>query len=102
MAGFSANLEKIIVERGLSVASVARGAGVGSHILYDILRRGNEPKGDTLIKLSQFLNISPTELLTGKPDPRASQKEALIKQIEQADAETVDLFAALIAKYLAS
>lgn len=57
--------EKVIQEKGLTVADVSRGTGINQSTFSNWNTRRNLITGENAIKIAQFLNISLDYLMTG-------------------------------------
>lgn len=57
--------EKVIQEKGLTVADVSRGTGINQSTFSNWNTRRNLITGEIAIKIAQFLNISLDYLMTG-------------------------------------
>ena len=58
--------QRLLDERGLKNADIARATGISNMILSDWKRGKNVPKYDKMKKIAEYLNVSVDYLMTGK------------------------------------
>jgi len=66
--------EKVLNEKGLKNADVAKGTGISNMTLSDWKRGVSTPKTDKLQKIADFLNISLIYLTTGTENNISEQE----------------------------
>ena len=64
-------LSQIMTERGLKASEVADGAGITRPVMSRYLANRSGISAENLIKLSQYLNVSPDWLLNGSDAPES-------------------------------
>ena len=64
-------LSQIMAQRGLKASEVADGAGITRPVMSRYLANRSGISAENLIKLSQYLNVSPDWLLNGSDAPEA-------------------------------
>ena len=62
-------LSQIMAQRGLKASEVADGAGITRPVMSRYLANRSGISSENLIKLSQYLNVSPDWLLNGSDTP---------------------------------
>ena len=77
---FAENFKKIIEERGIKISSISDSTGIPISTLSE-WTGGRDPKvSEALIKLSQYLNVSLDELITGSvPAERVTLIESVFE-----------------------
>ena len=58
--------QRLLDEKGLKNADVARATGISNMTLSDWKRGKSVPKADKMKKIAEFLNVSVDYLMTGK------------------------------------
>ena len=58
--------QRLLDEKGLKNADVARATGISNMTLSDWKRGKSVPKADKMQKIAEFLNVSVDYLMTGK------------------------------------
>ena len=64
-------LNQIMAQRGLKASEVADGAGITRPVMSRYLANRSGISAENLIKLSQYLNVSPDWLLNGSDAPES-------------------------------
>ena len=64
-------LSQIMAQRGLKASEVADGAGITRPVMSRYLANRSGMSAENLIKLSQYLNVSPDWLLNGSDAPES-------------------------------
>ena len=64
-------LSQIMAQRGLKASEVADGAGITRPVMSRYLANRSGISAENLIKLSQYLNVSPDWLLNGSDAPES-------------------------------
>ena len=64
-------LNQIMAQRGLKASEVADGAGITRPVMSRYLANRSGISSENLIKLSQYLNVSPDWLLNGSDAPES-------------------------------
>ena len=72
--------KRILDEKGLKNADVARATGISNMTLSDWKRGKSVPKSDKMRKIAEYLNVSVDYLMTGKDG-------AFTKEIAETDAK---------------
>ena len=72
--------QKLLDEKGLKNADVARATGISNMTLSDWKRGKSVPKSDKMRKIAEYLNVSVDYLMTGKDG-------AFTKEIAETDAK---------------
>lgn len=76
-------LARLIEERGLTLADVAKSTGIRASVLYDWKHGRYTPKADKRQKIADFLGVSLKYLDTGE-DPRYEGYDPAVLKIAQA------------------
>ncbi len=93
MSDFAENLRRVIFEKRLKAADVARATKITPPTISRYLSGTHQPTTDNLITISKYLGISPEALLSSSDAPESIQKsqvgssvtEPLLKTIEVQD-----------------
>lgn len=72
-------LFKILDEKGISNTDLAKGTGIKTNTISDWRTKGTNPSADKIHRICEFLNITPTFLLTG-----SDNEESLFSETEKA------------------
>ena len=72
--------QRLLDEKGLKNADVARATGISNMTLSDWKRGKSVPKSDKMRKIAEYLNVSADYLMTGKDG-------AFTKEIAETDAK---------------
>ncbi len=84
MTDFYLNLSVLINQRGLSRNKFLKDLGLGKSSMSNWETRNNIPNGDTLLKLSEYFQISIDELLGNKEYVYTKEEQKLIYQYRKA------------------
>ena len=71
MGDLAYRLSQIMAQRGLKASEVADGAGITRPVMSRYLANRSGISAENLIKLSQYLNVSPDWLLNGSDAPES-------------------------------
>ena len=63
----SERLFSIMEEKNISMPELSRLTNISRHTIFDWQRRGTNPGADKIMIICEVLNITPEELLIGKP-----------------------------------
>ena len=63
----SERLFSIMNEKGISMPELSRLTGISRHTIFDWQRRNTNPGADKIMVICEALQITPEELLMGKP-----------------------------------
>jgi len=63
----SERLFSIMEEKHISMPELSRLTGISRHTIFDWQRRGTNPGADKIMVICEALEITPEELLIGKP-----------------------------------
>ncbi|MCR4849767.1 MAG: helix-turn-helix transcriptional regulator [Lachnospiraceae bacterium] len=63
----SERLFSIMEEKHISMPELSRLTGISRHTIFDWQRRGTNPGADKIMVICEALQITPEELLIGKP-----------------------------------
>ncbi len=74
--------QKLLDEKGLKNADVARATGISNMTLSDWKNGKSTPKQDKLMKIAEFLDVNLEYLMTGKEIPNASLTDDFTMLIE--------------------
>jgi len=88
-------LNQIMAQRGLKASEVADGAGITRPVMSRYLANRSGISAENLIRLSQYLNVSPDWLLNGSDAPEAVKMSTSISVDKN---ETI----AVLKKYVAN
>ena len=69
--------QRLLDEKGLKNADVARATGISNMTLSDWKRGKSVPKSDKMRKIAEYLNVSVDYLMTGT-EKRYSEEDALL------------------------
>ena len=81
------NLSVLINQRGLSRNKFLKDLGLGKSSMSNWETRNNIPNGDTLLKLSEYFQISIDELLGNKEYVYTKEEQKLIYQYRRLSQE---------------
>ena len=87
MTDFYLNLSVLINQRGLSRNKFLKDLGLGKSSMSNRETRNNIPNGDTLLKLSEYFQISIDELLGNKEYVYTKEEQKLIYQYRRLSQE---------------
>lgn len=87
MTDFYLNLSVLINQRGLSRNKFLKDLGLGKSSMSNWETRNNIPNGDTLLKLSEYFQISIDELLGNKEYVYTKEEQKLIYQYRRLSQE---------------
>ncbi len=68
MSGFAASLQKVMKNRHVGVAELARKAGVSRQTVYNLLQPEYDPISPGVRKIARALHVDPRDLLPGDDD----------------------------------
>lgn len=90
MTNFWKNYQYLCERKGLSVYDVAKDCGVKGTGTISYWRQGSKPKTDTLQKICDYFDVSPTDLLHGDLEQKEKSTYAYAQALDD------PLYAAII------
>ena len=89
--------QRLLDERGLKNADVARATGISNMTLSDWKRGKSVPKSDKMRKIAEYLNVSADYLMTGKETEFTAEMAEIDLELSQMK-ERIKLYALKMSK----
>ena len=89
--------QKLLDEKGLKNADVARATGISNMTLSDWKRGKSVPKSDKMRKIAEYLNVSVDYLMTGKETEFTAEMAEIDLDLSQMN-ERIKLYALKLSK----
>ena len=96
MSDFAENLRRVIFEKRLKAADVARATKITPPTISRYLSGTHHPTTDNLIAISKYLEISPEALLSSSEAPESSESSRYISSDKD---KIIEVLEELVGKY---
>lgn len=80
---FVQNVKRILDERGISYSRAGRESGAGIEFIRNMERKGSWPSTEKILKMSNYLGVSVSELLGEEIGPRLVVEDGLNKERQE-------------------